>query len=220
MLRLVFLLLCYAPLAQAGPWPREKGTGFSANSMELTGLSLRNDLMQAPYYSSFYLEYGLSQSFTIGLHGGHGSSAPLAARAFVRLPLGKSDTHKFAAEISLGQEGESPFVALGLQYGRGLTLFQRPGWLSVESRFDFGGPVNALTHRQTKLDITVGLSHPNGLKTMAQLFTTDIHGEFFARASSTLVIPLWQRTNLEAGFLYDLSHRQDPGLKLGIWQEF
>ena len=220
MLRLACLFCLLATLADAGPWPREKGRVFTANSIELSGFRLDRDLMQTPYFSSSYMEYGLSRSLTIGLHVGHGSSAELDARAFLRVPLSQTDPHRFAVELSAGMAGDTGYVGLGLQYGRGFTLFERNGWITIEGRVDMLSREHGMDYRQGKLDVTLGLTHRNGVKTMAQLFATETGGDIYASFAPGVAVPLWRRATLEAGVLLDVTRGNEPGLKLGLWQEF
>lgn len=224
MLRLTVFFCLFAAMAHAGAWPRDQGRIFTANSIELKGVRLDRDLLRTPYYSSSYLEYGLGRSLTLGLHMGHGSTARLDARAFLRVPLSQTDPHRVAVEVSAGYHADREYVGLGLQYGRGFKVFDRFGWLSLESRVDFhtGSRTGTGTgaYRQAKLDVTLGLTHGNGIKTMAQLFVTETNDEIYATFAPVVVIPVWKQLKLETGLLYDIAHGTERGLKIGFWQEF
>ena len=220
MLRLamIFLSVCHTGPCRA--MAARQGRVFTANSVELSGFRLDRDLMQTPYYSSSYIEYGLTRSLTLGLHVGHGSSSEIDARAFLRIPLSQTDPHRLAFELSTGMVGDTGYLGLGLQYGRGFALFERNGWITVEGRVDMLSRERGMDYRQGKLDVTLGLALPNGIKTMAQIFATETGGEIFASFAPGIAVPLWRRTTLEAGVLVDMTRGNDPGLKLGLWQEF
>lgn len=220
MLRLACLFCLLASLADAGAWPRDQGRVFIASAVELKGFRFDRDLRSTPYFSSTYIEYGLPHSLTLGLHTGHGSTAELDARAFLRLPLSQSDPHRFAFEISAGQQTTNRYIGLGLSYGRGFKLWDRYGWLSVDTRMDFYTGKRQQNYRQAKLDLTLGLTHPNGLKTMAQLFATETNNDIYASFASGLVIPVFKHLKLETTMIYDLTHESAPSLKMGFWQEF
>lgn len=220
MLRLACLFCLLASIASAGAWPREKGRVFIANSLELKEFRFDRELMQTPYFSSSYIEYGLPHSLTLGLHTGHGSTAELDARAFLRIPLSQTDPHRFAIEISGGLYADNTYLGLGLSYGRGFKLWKRYGWLSVDTRVDFFTGAKEQGYRQAKLDVTLGLTHPNGIKTMAQFFATETNDEIYASFAPGVVIPVWKQLKIETGLLYDMTLEAAPSLKLGFWQEF
>lgn len=220
-LAILFCLLLLAPLAHAGPWPREKGRIFLATSTEIGDFRLDERVLQSPFYSSLYLEYGLTDRLTLGAHGGYGSQADPDGRLFLRLPIGRHDTHRVAIEVTggtAGWSGERPFYGLGLHYGRGFELWNRAGWFSAETRMEW--QMGSGRMKQAKLDLTLGLSFDNGVKPMVQLHATRIGTDLYARLVPGLAIPLWKNTTLDTGALIDLTHGKSTGVKIGLWQEF
>lgn len=223
MLRLGALLALLCPVAAlAGPWPREAGEGFVSTATEIRGFTLAGDVGQLTQFSSLYLEYGLTRSLTLGLSLGHGTAADTDARAFVSLPVYHLGGQRAALELSVGRVGATTYSGVALHYGRGFQVLGRDGWIAVEARLDHaigaGFALGAL--RQSKLDLTLGLTHPNGLKTMAQVFNTTTGDDIYSTFAPGIAVPVGPNHQIETGLLIDLNDSGPPGVKIGLWHEF
>lgn len=222
MLRLAALLMILALPAWSGAWPRERGQWFFATSVELRGYEVADKLEDLRYYASFYMEHGLTDRLTLGLNAGHGTSADTDVRAFLRLPVLSRGSRKLALELSIGKIDHKPYTGVGLQYGHGFEIAGRPAWFSVEGRVEHvvGEEFAMDSKRQGKFDVTLGLTHANDIKSMVQVFNTEIDGTIYPTLATGLVVPLGGEFSLESGLLFDLIDGGRPGLKFGLWKAF
>lgn len=222
MLRLAALLMILAHPAWSGAWPRDRGQWFVATSVELRGYAVADKVQDLSYYSSFYLEHGLTDRLTVGLNAGHGTSADTDVRAFLRMPVLSSGSRKLALELSVGKIDHKAYTGVGLQYGRGFEIAGRPAWFSVEGRVEHvvGQELAMDSKRQGKFDVTLGMTHANDVKSMVQVFNTEIDGTIYPTLATGLVVPLGGEFSLESGLLFDLIDGGRPGLKFGLWKAF
>lgn len=220
MLRLAVLFSLTANIASAGAWPRDEGAWFLAIATELGGFNDLGHVSDVTVYNSFYAEYGLTASLTLGLHGGYGPAAELDTRLFFRLPVLQHDVHKLALELSVGQVDELNYSGIGLHYGRGITLGETSGWLSVETRIDHVFDNQKMEVRQTKLDLTVGLTHKSGIQSMVQIFNTEIDDTLYSTLATGLVFPISDDFSVDTGVLFDLQNDRSPGIRIGFWHNF
>lgn len=220
MLRLAVIFSFCATLASAGAWPRDKGSWFLSTATEIGGFGTARRMSELTVFNNLYLEYGLTRSLTLGLDVGQSVGADPNTRVFVRLPLAQRQGKYLSLEASLGQVGGVHYTALGLGFGRGFTLGGTSGWLGVDTRQVQAEGPGATYLRQTKLDVTAGLSFPSGVKAMAQVFHTRVAGATYTSLAPSVVLPLGGRRNLQGGVLIDLETPGPPGVKIGLWQEF
>ncbi|MGY3668248.1 hypothetical protein ACW9UM_05050 [Marinovum sp. KMM 9989] len=231
ILAMALTLLSLAALptvAHAGAWSREKGTWFTASAAEFSGYQDINGDTQIKVFNNLYLEYGLTQSLTIGLDVGHTPGTYPDARVFLRLPVLKRGAHILSVEASTGHAGGLVsglhYSSLGASYGRSFQLAGHDGWLGLDTRIVQGHGPAAEHIKHSKLDLTLGLTHANGLKSMAQVFHTQVGDSPYTTFAPSLVVPVGRKLKIQTGLLVDL-HATGPiehklGLKLGLWREF
>ncbi len=220
MFRLAAIFALLAGSAWAGAWPREAGRGFVAVSSEFGGFDVAEDIGDLEVFNNLYLEYGLTERLTLGLDIGHKIGFDPNTRVFARLPLWQSAGQALAVEASLGVEGAVTLYALGLNYGRGFDLAGTPGWFGVDTRWVEAEGDGAEFLRQTKIDVTAGLSFDNGVKAITQVFHTQVGDTAYSSLAPSLVVPITAQLQLQTGVLFDLQHGAAPVLKLGLWQDF
>ncbi len=219
LLPVALLLTCViAAEARAGAWPRDRGTGFIAVTQRFgwpqdTGSWTSRRPTQD--YTSFYLEYGLTERLTLGLDLGRSVSGDDKSVAFLQYPLRNRDRGpKVTVQLGLGQIGEARILRPGLSAGWGMER----GWLSfdtvVEHALDSGDS-------DVKLDITWGRNLERDRKLIVQLQSGAPSGDpAFLRVESSMVVPLTARTHAEFGGSWGLVSDQSMGLKLGVWHRF
>ncbi len=211
------LVACLAASpALAGAWPRAKGEVFLAAATRVAATRV-----QGPYsvYSTAYLEYGLSDRFTLGLDIGQGISGASKRIVFLQhpLPIG-SDRHRLAAQIGFGQISGQATLRPGLSYGFGFAHGGGSGWFAIDSVAE----ISLATGRTDyKSDITLGLSHGDRMKSIFQVQTGLSHGDpSFVRLAPSLVIRTGARTHLEIGMTRGLVGDHQTGFKIGFWRTF
>ena len=219
MIRLLFLFLLCAPAVSAGPWLRTPGTVFSAVTTEIAPpkpTAFAPDL-PVEFYSSVYAEYGLTHRITIGLDGGADGFGNGQALAFIRLPLSESDYGRTAAELGVGARwsltGITPILRPGLSWGRGLSLFGRPGWTSFDATLTI--PTQG-AQPIPKLDAMIGLDAGKRMKLML--------GLSLERPAPTLSPSIAYRLSKTFHVTLGLKLRGDKtrphAMSIGFWQEF
>lgn len=212
------LLAAYlaASPALAGAWPRTKGEVFLAAATRVVAARA-----EGPYsiYSNAYLEYGLGDRLTLGFDIGHGISGATKTIAFVQHPLPiRSDRHRFAAQIGVGQISGEVTLRPGFSYGFGFGHASGTGWFAIDSVAEIR---LASGRTDYKSDITLGMSHGSRMKTILQVQTGLSHGDpSFIRLAPSLVIRTGARTHLELGMTRGLVGDHRTGLKLGFWRAF
>lgn len=210
--------LCAAP-ALAGAWLREKGKTFVASTFSITYFY---DISQ-----STYLEYGLRDELTLGADittfqsslGLQSGSATL----FLRLPLGEpTDRGRWTYDLGAGAgwvgDIVSPHVKAGLSWGRGFSVKEKNGWLSVDAsvKWDFG-----LGSQEIKLDSTAGLDFSNFASGMLQLFVSSTPaGTFTKVAPSVIFSPKGGKYRFQVGSEIPVDAPENTSIKLGLWRQF
>ena len=215
----LMLVLAGAPVAQAGAWLRAEGTGFAS-----TTLSTDRDREVS---TSAYLEYGLTQTLTLGGDFYYGSDLTTfqegSGIVFLRFPLGPTDgANRFAAHVGIGTRyTELEFLKaaeIGLSWGRGLQWGDRYGWIGVDSSLN---EAEAPADGRIKLDGTLGMGLTDRSKVMLQVFNTFEGGETYGKlAPSWLFAPGGGKTTFQLGFETPFAGGGNPTLKLGVWVEF
>lgn len=216
---LVSLCLIWATAAPAGPWLRETGTTFVSSGVTLNRLR--------DHSSTTYIEHGWSETLTLGADvsfaTSHLGTQAGAVTLFFRRQLGTpTDTSRFAYELGAGtawtQGAYLPHAKLGLSWGRGIELAQKPGWLTVDA---------ALFHEFTtgeqavKIDGTLGLNFTDKTSGMMQIYYTHLLGESTTTLAPSLILTPGKGTyRLQLGLETPLDAPDLTAIKLGIWREF
>lgn len=216
-----FVCLVWLILAEplwAGAWPREAGHGFASGSVTLSwpqDLGLWTSTRPTQTYTSAYLEYGLTDSFTLGLDLGRSQQGAGTSLIFGQYPLGASEGNtRTAVQLGVGQREGALVVRPGLLFGRGT----KNGWISVESFAEI-----STTHRKTayKLDATWGRHLRQDRKLVVQLQSGwPGQGQPYVKLAPSLIVPTKTQRQLELGMVWGLAGETTMGLKFGIWQEF
>lgn len=236
------LWLLTAPVAHAGPWPRDPGTGFVALSYELTtpraalsAEALAVDSSPDTYpYTALYAEWGLTQRITMGLDTGWPENAETwTGIAFANFALGPLDArHRFAAQLGIGQRRyvqPGPFypqeshetelvLRPGVSWGYGFSGKLEGGWATMETnvelRQDTGG-------RAVKLDTTLGLRSSQKSAYLIQLQTGDYpNADPYAKLLTSYIYDLTPNIALETGFISGLRGDDSLGLRIATWIRF
>tara|TARA_R110002051_G_scaffold93824_2_gene163606 strand:- start:19503 stop:20168 length:666 start_codon:yes stop_codon:yes gene_type:complete len=211
--------LCFATIATAGAWPREKGTIFIAAG----GNFLLSDGAQLPvhYDPTVYAEYGLSERVTIGLDLYTADAGRIgSAFFFTSFPLGDLEARdKFAANVAFGVrvDAENPSEMLlraGLSWGRGLTN----GWIAVDALATYG--TNARTFRP-KIDVTWGRRWSERWTTSLQLQTGQgFTNDYYAKVAPSIIYDLKDNIQVHLGAVHALTGDRGSGLKFETWLTF
>ena len=214
------LLLVLPQLAEAGPWPRERGEGFISAGATLnwpqTVLSTDTGTIPPPKaYTTFYLEYGVTDRVTLGLDLGRAVSGKDKTVAFLQFPLRNRDTGpKVALQLGLGQVGGDFVLRPGLALGWGL----QKGWVSAEGMVEIGLDGSGT---DMKLDMTWGRNLPRDRKLILQMqLGAPSDDPVFARFAPSVVIPLRGNFKAEIGATWGLTGDEDVSIKLGLWTKF
>lgn len=217
-LTLLAYQLC-AAAAHAGPWLREKGTSFLSSSFSATYFY---DLTQ-----STYIEYGLRETLTFGFDLNTAQNRfglqSGSATVFLRFPLGEpTERGRWAYDLGAGASwtGEliSPHLRAGLSWGRGFTLGERNGWLTVDAsaKWEFG-----FSQEVIKLDSTAGIDFTKGVTGMTQVFVTYTEGETYTKFAPSIVLsPRFSKYRVQLGSEVPLDAPENTALTLSLWREF
>lgn len=216
---LAFFILVVPQILAAGPWLREKGSSFTAVSIS------GNYALETA--SQTYLEYGFSDKTTligdVGMARFHYIPNSGYATFSIRRALGPREAaSKWAYELGLGAGwvGEEilPQVRTAINWGRGIKLGEKSGWMTVE-----GAVLWDVTYAShvTKIDTTVGLNLTDKTKGMLQLYTAHAVGESIATlAPSVIYSPESTNFSIQFGAETQIGHWDNAAVKIGIWREF
>ena len=184
---------------------------FQATAPSLTG--------PVNYYTSSYVEYGLTDKLTLGSDVGHGVSGNAKALIFLSYPIGTiGDKHNFAAEIGVGRIAGDSVLRPGLNYGFGFKNRVGQGWFTLDALFEHHLSEG---HTDVKADITVGLNHERGFKSIVQLQLGQQRGDNgFVRLAPSFAMPMGRKMHFELGFSTELRGPKAYGIKAGIWRAF
>jgi hypothetical protein len=211
----VAVLLWLAPVAEAGAWLRAQGTAF----VELSGRVTEPD--EYGLYglnAGLYAEYGLAERVTLGVDAGHDMLQVSKALVFIRLPLARETRRtKIAVELGAGEVGEEPALRPGLSVGRGISLWDRAGWLNADGRAVLSGD-GAMT---LETDLTFGLSITARAKIILQLQAGQPDtGTGYAKFAPSFVYETKPGTHLEIGLIQPLAGDDRRGVSLDLWRTF
>jgi len=216
MLRLLLIWICLAGHAQAGAWPRDVGDGFlSFSTITKDPQSLSDPMI----FSSLYAEYGLHRRLTLGLDAGYDDLGQYKAILFVTRPIdAMGDRTKLAFEFGAGAVNNRFVLRPGLSIGRGVTLWQNPGWLALDTRAEIRPDTG---HVLLASDITLGVSPWDKSKIILQI---QAGGTFesppWVRLAPSFVHEIKPGRHLEIGVTAGLQNAESFGFKVGFWREF
>ncbi len=198
--------------AHAGPWPREVGKTFLS-------LSWERDLMRDTGYAALYAEYGLTKRFTLGLDVGADPDGLSKAIAFARMPFARSPGGmRLALEIGTGVTDDRPVIRPALSFGRGLSMAERSGWLTLDIRATvFQDTFDAAWDS----DLTLGLKATARGKAIVQLQTGQpAAGDAYIKLGSSWVIEGQPGRHIEFGVVTGLKNSDALAAKIALWHEF
>lgn len=211
-------IILLAQSASAGPWLREKGTGFSALSGTL------NYFLDTT--SKTYLEYGLTDKTTlvadigvVRLNMGEVVTGTLSLRRAISRPHA---TSKWAYELGVGGAWDgivpSPHLRTGLSWGRGINLGQKSGWVTVETAviWDLTQELHV-----GKIDATAGINFTDITSGLLQIYTAhNIDGSAVTLAPSLVFRPRDSKLRVQIGAESLLGDYERTAVKIGFWREF
>jgi len=213
---LFFASLMLAEPAVAGAWMREVGSTFLSFSTAVD----ENDKLDG----ALFVEHGLRAKLTLGLQVDmdmtQGRMGDGAAFVFVRrpIPLGER-RYEMAYEVGLGStigDDSTALLRVALSYGRGLSLWDKPGWAAVDAIVQWPTGDGDTT---TKLDGTLGLNVSDRFQVMMQVFFSDTG----SRQSTTLAPSVTWRATRDGPTRYQIGIEAEDGnlgFKLGVWRTF
>ncbi|WP_323803223.1 hypothetical protein [Sulfitobacter litoralis] len=218
---ILFILLTAPVPAYSGAWLREKGKGLSSNTVTVTQ---NYDISE-----STFIEYGVRDDLTLGaevsfLASSYGLQSG-SATLFLRRPLGRQGRpNVWSAELGIGAawvgDVVTPNVKAGLSWGRGFTLAQKNGWITIDSSLSW----DVYLHEHlAKVDSTVGIDLGERFSGMLQLFHASTSTTTATSiAPSIIVRPIKSRPDirLQIGAETLITDSSNPALKLSIWREF
>jgi hypothetical protein len=222
------LLLAAASQVEAGAWPREPGAVFLSFSSTLstgaeTLLAPLTDIRSA---SQVFAEYGLSETWTLGLDAlrATGDDATLTAGLVsLRRPVWRGDGGGIAAaELGLGflddADGTQARVRPGLSWGRGFESLRGGGWLGVESSVELRLPSGDTA---VKADFTAGLKPTDTWMLIAQV-QTGLYPDAdpIVRLAPSVVRRLGPKSHAQLGLLGSVAGDDAVGVKLAFWFSF
>ncbi|MDV4145249.1 hypothetical protein [Shimia sp. FJ5] len=222
MIRWFFLLVLCAGPAFSGPWLRDKGTAFTSTTVEISPADpARSAPFPPPYpidaYTAVYGEYGLTPRLTLGFDGGSDTYGNGTGLLFLRFPLREGKTARMAGEIALGARWSltelTPLLRPGASWGRGLTLFDKPGWAALDATVLIPGDGGRMV---PKLDATLGLDTGERMKVMLGL-TVERPAPTL---SASVAFRAWDKVHLTVGIKIRGDRSRPDCLTLGFWQTF
>ncbi|MEM6372518.1 MAG: hypothetical protein AAF727_07035, partial [Pseudomonadota bacterium] len=173
---------------------------------------------------SIYVEHGLRPKLTFGFKIDadmtDGRMDDGTAYVFVRkpIPTGTRD-FKLAYQLAIGStlgDGSSPLLRSGLSFGRSLRMWDRAGWLAVDTAAEWETDSSDLT---LKIDGTFGLTLSDRFQVMMQVFLSQTNSTL----STTLAPSLIWHPDRDTTTRYQIGLEAQSSmvaLKLGLWREF
>lgn len=216
MRRVLLLLLVLGAQAQAGPWPRGDGKvflSFHGNA------EASKDLLNIRQYATIYAEYGLTDTITLGLDYSGSELGTDKAIAFVRIPIANGDRQlRFAAELGVGLVDGENALRPGFSVGRGITLWDRHGWITLDTRVVLPGGDGS---QRLEADFTFGLGVSKRFKVILQLQGgMPADGDRYLKFAPSVVYQRKPGSFYELGVVTGIQNYDAYGIKFGIWKEF
>ncbi|WP_240931875.1 hypothetical protein [Parasedimentitalea denitrificans] len=197
---------------------RDPGSGFASASV-----TFRRDGGDWSSELSYYGDYGITQSLTLGVDLNDADRLAGHTLIFARVSLNfLPPEHHLATEISLGgahyRNEWKPMHKLTLSYGRGFDSTWGPGWLAIDGAYEKRG---TSSQPIVKLDATIGLNAEEHLRPMLQIETAKISGhQLFYSITPSLQVPLPRDSHLLIGLQHRVTTQRSLGLKVGVWHRF
>lgn len=187
--------------AEAGPWPREKGSLFGTLSQD------------GAHYTSLYLDLGVTARTSLTLEAGR-DEAQEKALLFLRHALPLKGKTAAALEIGAGLEGTQPLISAGFSIGRGVVFGKRSGWVTADTRgfWGLGG------FERASLGLTLGQHHGSRVMSIAQLRSEASATGITAALATSLVWEFTPGFHTELGA--EIGTTGTSKAKLGIWFSF
>ena len=220
----LFVSVAVASGAHSGAWPRDEGTIFFA----VGGNVALSDAARRPvhYDPTVYLEYGLTQSLTVGLDGYLADAGDAGSGfAFVRYPLsfgslgGPDSRNRLAVSLGLGatvlpNAEIDTGLRLSFHFGRGLET----GWLSLDA--DVVRYVEA-GQNQTKLSFTWGRDFTERWTAILEgQIGTGLTGDIYAKVTPSFAWHATERLTVRVGATKALTGDRGAGLMVQTWWQF
>ncbi len=216
---LLILSQAAAPMAQAGAWLRESGTGFVSLSFGATQFSETTN--------AAYIEYGLSDATTIGLDISSFTNSQKVRNGFgnlfVRRAFGPTNgASRMSYEIGIGglwgNEMRRPTLKAGLSWGRGFEVGQRAGWVNLDSAYILEP---TLGENITKFDGTFGMELSDITTGLVEVTLSHQNSATYGAVEpSVLFRPKGSQFNIKVGAQIPFDEQEKSALKLGIWHHF
>ena len=203
--------------AQAGAWLREKGEGFVSLSFGATRSSETTNAL--------YLEYGLSDSTTIGLDISAFTNAQDVRNGFgnlfLRRNIGRTDgPHRLAYEVGVGglwgNEMHLPTLKTGLSWGYGFT--ERSGWVNVDLAYIYEPQEGESIAR---VDGTLGLDFTDVTTGLLEFTLSRRKDDTYGAVLPSLLIrPKGRSFDIKLGAEIPYNETERTAVKLGLWHRF
>lgn len=203
-------------IGEAGPWPRPEGEMFLSISGEF---DVRKDISDdEKFFASLFFERGLKNNLTFGLDAGSRPFGDPEVIAFLRYPISPTDQNaRFSAEMGVGFFDGEGAVRPGFSWGRGVTVRNIGGWLSLDTT----ALVNTERDGRLESDFTFGIRPGEKSLAILQLQTgIPFDGDAFAKVAPSYVYELKPGRLLELGVVAGFIESDQLSIKLGIWREF
>ncbi|KJZ20773.1 hypothetical protein [Loktanella sp. S4079] len=211
---MLVLWLC-AP-AQAGPWTRENHQLFTSSGANF----LLSEGAQLPvnYDPTFYAEYGLNGTVTMGLDYHTADQGRIqAAVVFASFPIGQAVApNTWSAHIGLGARADAinPVEQLtrgGISWGRGLSN----GWLAMDASATVGD-IDRIW--RAKADFTWGRNLGDHWMVIGQIQTGQGYDDdTYAKLNPSIVWRINDKYAISLGAVQAVTGDRGSALKLDLW---
>ncbi len=218
MIRAAIVWLLTACSAQAGAWGRDEGDLFLSFG---GNVALFGDAVRPVYYDpTIYLEYGLTDSLTIGFDGytadrGEAGSILVYGRYALDDDVGPDRwAVSLAAGYTLLPSGMLDETArFGLHWGRGLA----EGWAAA----DASATLLLSGEAQYKIDASWGQALTDRFTTVLDVEAgIGLTGDYYAKVTPSIVAELGPALQVRVGLVQALTGDRGGGLLMQGWVEF
>lgn len=210
---LLLLALVAPAMAQAGAWPRQKGEGFVAYTVETDAESGDGTSF------STYLEYGLTPGLTIGMDWMQNGSETYKALAFLRWHISNAqDGLKLGYSLGAGTVDGEETIRPGLSVGHGLDFGASTGWINLDTYALFNDAANSPLF---EAELTFGWKPDENRKVILQVQAgAPDNGDIYAKFAPSLVFRRGPGRYVSVGAVAGFVEVDDFKLNLGLWQKF
>jgi hypothetical protein len=216
---LTILLALMTGPAEAGPWPRERRTGFLSIQQELGAWTTGRPNLTTRIYG----EYGLGRGWTVGFDGGApvlGLGTPqgiVFLRHSTETRLGWVAVEAGAGLHGWPATGTEPLTRPALHWGLG-TGGRWPGWTSISLSMEIRHASGAILY---KADTMVGLRPTDRLALMLGSELA-VNNAGFGRVNLVpgVSVRVWRTLDLVAAVRVPLDDPQAATIQAGTWLRF